>query len=129
MDEEKHRITLGMKDSYFEGNDEIQAPSKQNSDDEVVGNDHIEFDRLTSLPESGSSGIQNLAIDFGNGEHPILADVEARASILPLEVPLDDIESSGMDDVLSHDKELVDSVDTEDEKSKRRAKKKANEER
>ncbi|KAG5552270.1 hypothetical protein RHGRI_010375 [Rhododendron griersonianum] len=129
VDEEKHRITLGMKDSYFEGNDEIQARSKQNSDDEVVGNDHIEFDRLTLLPESGSSGIQNLAIDFGNGEHPILADVEARASILPLEVPLDDIESSGMDDVLSHDKELVDSVDTEDEKSKRRAKKKANEER
>lgn len=129
VDEEKHRITLGMKDSYFEGNDEIQASSKQNSDDEVVGNDHIEFDRLTLLPESGSSGIQNLAIDFGNGEHPILADVEARASILPLEVPLDDIESSGMDDVLSHDKELVDSVDTEDEKSKRRAKKKANEER
>lgn len=129
MDEETHRITLGMKDSYFEGHDDIQAPSKQKSDASVDGNDYIEFDPLTSLPESSSSGIQNLAIDFGNGEHPILADVEARASIPPLEVPLDDIESSGMDDVLSHDKKLVESVGIEDEKSKRRAKKKANEER
>lgn len=129
VDEERHRITLGMKDSYFSDIDEIQAPSKQNSDAAVDGSDYIVLDELTILPENNSSGIQHLDVDFGNGEHPILADVEARASILPLEVPLDDIDSSGMDDVLSHDKEHVDSLDTEDEKSKRRAKKKANEER
>ncbi|GFY93587.1 similar to RIBOSOMAL RNA PROCESSING 5 [Actinidia rufa] len=129
VDEDRHRISLGMKNSYFAENYDVQAPSKQKSDDEDDENDHMVDTQLNMLPGSGSSGIQNFDIEYENEEHPVLADVEARASILPLEVPLDDIENSGMDDVICQSKGQVDYVDAKDEKSKRQAKRKEKEER
>ncbi|PSS21108.1 RRNA biogenesis protein [Actinidia chinensis var. chinensis] len=118
-----------MKNSYFEENYDVQAPSKQKSDDEDDENDHMVDTQLNMLPGSGSSGIQNFDIEYENGEYPVLSDVEARASILPLEVPLDDIENSGTDDVICQSKEQVDYVDAKDEKSKRQAKRKEKEQR
>ncbi|XP_057496360.1 rRNA biogenesis protein RRP5 [Actinidia eriantha] len=129
VDEDRHRISLGMKNSYFSENYDVQPPSKKKSDDEDDENDHMVGTQLNMLPGSGSSGIQNFDIEYENGEHPVLADVEARASILPLEVPLDDIENSGMDDVIYQCKEQADDVNAIDEKSKRRAKRKEKEER
>ncbi|GFY80721.1 similar to RIBOSOMAL RNA PROCESSING 5 [Actinidia rufa] len=129
VDEDRHRISLGMKNSYFSENYDVQAPSKKKSDDEDDENDHMVGTQLNMLPGSGSSGIQSFDIEYENGEHPVLADVEARASILPLEVPLDDIENSGMDDVIYQCKEQADDVNAIDEKSKRRAKRKEKEER
>ena len=57
VDEDRHRISLGMKNSYFAENYDVQAPSKQKSDDE---NDHMVDTQLNMLPGSGSSGIQNM---------------------------------------------------------------------
>ncbi|KAL6997499.1 hypothetical protein U1Q18_007623 [Sarracenia purpurea var. burkii] len=128
VDKDRHRISLGMKNSYFTGNSDIEAPSKKKSDDAVDRNDYKVRTQLTMFLESDMSGIQELDIKSENGDHPVLAAVEARASILPLEVSLDDIENSGIDDIISRDEHL-DYEDTKDEKSKRRAKKKEKEER
>ena len=129
VDAERHRISLGMKNSYLTGDYDIQAPSKPKSDDAISRNDYVEGTQLTTLLESSSSGIQNLDIQCENGDRPVLAKVEERASILPLEVPLDDMENSGLDDDVCKNNEHVDDADTGDEKNKRRAKKKAKEER
>ena len=129
MDEDRHRISLGMKNSYFMGNHYTQSDSKQNSMDVFDKYDHILGTQLTILAESGLSGIQNFDIEAENAEIPILANVEARASVPPLQVSLDDIERSGMNDVSCQNKENIDHSDATDEKRKRKEKKKAKEER
>ncbi|CAL5377847.1 unnamed protein product [Camellia sinensis] len=100
VDEDRQRVSLRMKNSYFMSNYDIQAPSKQKYDDAIEEKDHM-----------------NLDFECENGQHPLPAEVEARASILPLEVPLDDIEKSDMVN-----------ADAVDQKNKSQAKKKANEE-
>ncbi|CAL5400619.1 unnamed protein product [Camellia sinensis] len=79
VDEDRQRISLGMKNSYFMSN-------------------------------------------CAKVQHPLLAEVEARASILPLEVPLDDIENSDMVNAVCQNIEHVGDLDTLDEKNKRPAK-------
>uniref|UniRef100_A0A5B7AEH9 rRNA biogenesis protein RRP5 n=1 Tax=Davidia involucrata TaxID=16924 RepID=A0A5B7AEH9_DAVIN len=129
VDVERHRISLGMKDSYFGDDTEIQTTSKQRSDDTIKENGFTGGTQLIMLPDSSSAGIHNLGIECENGEHPILAETEARASVLPLEVPLDDVEYSDIHNVVSQDRDHLDDTDTTDEKNKKRAKKKAREER
>ncbi|THG15195.1 hypothetical protein TEA_009968 [Camellia sinensis var. sinensis] len=102
VDEDRQRVSLRMKKSYFMSNYDIQAPSKQKYDDAIEEKDHM---------------------------HLLLAEVEARASILPLEVPLDDIEKSDMVNAAFQNIEHVDDADAVDQKNKSQAKKKANEER
>ncbi|XP_052176477.1 rRNA biogenesis protein RRP5 isoform X2 [Diospyros lotus] len=129
VDEDRHRISLGMKNSYFMGNHYTQTDSKQNSMDVFDKYDHILGTQLTILEKSGLSGIQNFDIEAENAEIPILANVEARASVPPLQVSLDDIERSGINDVSCQTKENIDHSDAIDEKRKRKEKKKAKEER
>ncbi|GMP76051.1 hypothetical protein CsSME_00032894 [Camellia sinensis var. sinensis] len=102
VDEDRQRVSLRMKNSYFMSNYDIQAPSKQKYDDAIEEKDHM---------------------------HPLPAEVEARASILPLEVPLDDIEKLDMVNAACQNIEHVDDADAVDQKNKSQAKKKANEER
>ncbi|CAL5321795.1 unnamed protein product [Camellia sinensis] len=111
MDEDRQRVSLRMKNSYFMSNYDIQAPSKQKYDDAIEEKDHM-----------------NLDFECENGQHPLPAEVEARASILPLEVPLDDIEKSDMVNAACQNIEHVDDADAVDQKNKSQAKKKANEE-
>ncbi|GMP97233.1 hypothetical protein CsSME_00045572 [Camellia sinensis var. sinensis] len=120
-----------MKNSYFMSNYDIQAPSKQKYDDAIEEKDHMVGTQLTMLPDRGSLGMQNLDFECENGQHLLLAEVEARASILPLEVPLDDIEKSDMVNAACQNIEHVDDADADavDQKNKSQAKKKANEER
>ncbi|KAL7225150.1 hypothetical protein ACSBR1_020517 [Camellia fascicularis] len=129
VDEDRQRISLGMKNSYFMSNYDIQAPSKQKYDDAIEEKDHMVGTQLTMLPDRGSLGMQNLDFECENGQHLLLAEVEARASILPLEVPLDDIEKSDMVNAACQNIEHVDDADAVDQKNKSQAKKKANEER
>ncbi|XP_028075775.1 rRNA biogenesis protein RRP5-like [Camellia sinensis] len=112
VDEDRQRVSLRMKKSYFMSNYDIQAPSKQKYDDAIEEKDHM-----------------NLDFECENGQHLLLAEVEARASILPLEVPLDDIEKSDMVNAAFQNIEHVDDADAVDQKNKSQAKKKANEER
>ncbi|CAL5418093.1 unnamed protein product [Camellia sinensis] len=111
VDEDRQRVSLRMKNSYFMSNYDIQAPSKQKYDDAIEEKDHM-----------------NLDFECENGQHPLPAEVEARASILPLEVPLDDIEKSDMVNAACQNIEHVDDADAVDQKNKSQAKKKANEE-
>ncbi|XP_028055127.1 rRNA biogenesis protein RRP5 isoform X13 [Camellia sinensis] len=131
VDEDRQRVSLGMKNSYFMSNFDIQAPSKQKYDDAIEEKDHMVGTQLTMLPDRGSLGMQNLDFECENGQHLLLAEVEARASILPLEVPLDDIEKSDMVNAACQNIEHVDDADADavDQKNKSQAKKKANEER
>lgn len=127
MDEERHRISLGMKDSYMTNNYENQSPTKQELDDI----DHADSDKegtQTDMLDNDSPGSKSLDIEYENAELPVLADVEARASILPLEVPLNDIEDSTMDNICERKEQAVDAELTE-ERNERRKKKKAREER
>ncbi|CAL5409189.1 unnamed protein product [Camellia sinensis] len=128
---DRQRISLGMKNSYFMSNYDIQAPSKQKYDDAIEEKDHMVGTQLTMLPDRGTLGMQNLDFECENGQHLLLAEVEARASILPLEVPLDDIEKSDMVNAACQNIEHVDDADADavDQKNKSQAKKKANEER
>ncbi|CAL5321258.1 unnamed protein product [Camellia sinensis] len=112
VDEDRQRVSLRMKNSYFMSNYDIQAPSKQKYDDGIEEKDHM-----------------NLDFECENGQRPLPAEVEARASILPLEVPLDDIEKSDMVNAACQNIEHVDDADAVDQKNKSQAKKKANEER
>ncbi|THG20255.1 hypothetical protein TEA_029047 [Camellia sinensis var. sinensis] len=129
VDEDRQRVSLRMKNSYFMSNYDIQAPSKQKYDDAIEEKDHMVGTQLTMLPDRGSLGMQNLDFECENGQHLLLAEVEARASILPLEVPLDDIEKSDMVNAACQNIEHVDDADAVDQKNKSQAKKKANEER
>ncbi|XP_028057654.1 rRNA biogenesis protein RRP5-like isoform X2 [Camellia sinensis] len=122
-------IRIDNEFSYFMSNYDIQAPSKQKYDDAIEEKDHMVGTQLTMLPDRGSLGMQNLDFECENGQHLLLAEVEARASILPLEVPLDDIEKSDMVNAACQNIEHVDDADAVDQKNKSQAKKKANEER
>lgn len=128
MDEERRRISLGMKSSYFCDNTDNLKPSDQRSDD-AFGDNHILADSQMTLPPSNSPMLQNVDIRSENGKHPIIAQVESRASILPLEVTLDDVEDSPVNNAVGQSLENIDNTDTIDEKNNRRAKKKAKEER
>ncbi|XP_059646446.1 rRNA biogenesis protein RRP5 [Cornus florida] len=128
VDVDRHRVSLGMKDSYFSDDTGIYAASTQGSEDANKENSFTMATQFPMLPDSISAVIQNLGIESENREHLILAEVEARASILPLAVPLDDTENSDMENI---DFQNIENVDANpmDEKNKRLAKKKSKKER
>lgn len=129
VDEQRHRISLGMKNAYIENNDDIELPSKQESDEATRENGSIDDTRLVTFPGSSLIGLQNMDIEGENGDCLVLAQVESRASIPPLEVSLDDIDQPDMDNLVSSNQAQIDEADTINEKNKRRPKKKAKEER
>ncbi|KAL2480440.1 RNA binding [Abeliophyllum distichum] len=128
VDKDRNRISLGLKNSYFEDDRTVQTPSRESHDNANEENDSFVCTVSTMLPQSSSAWIQNRNNESENGLHPILADVEARAFIQPLEVPLDDIESFDIEDDASRSIAVATIADTIDEKNKK-AKKKAREER
>ncbi|WRX22777.1 S1 domain - like 5 [Theobroma cacao] len=122
LDEERHRISLGMKNSYLTDDIDIQIPSNEESDEDVEETDDTRSRMLTD-------STLGMAIEYENGASSILAQAESRASIPPLEVTLDDIEHSDMDILVSQNQANSNEAVTGDEKNKRRAKKKAKEDR
>lgn len=115
MDEGRQRISLGMKNSY------VKEPTPEN--------DFVDETQLSTFLESNSHEIQNLDIEYEDEEYPVLSQAESRASILPLEVDFDDVDHSNLDDTTSQNQILTSETNIMDEKSKRRAKKKAKEEK
>ncbi|KAJ0242497.1 S1 domain-containing protein [Hirschfeldia incana] len=123
LDEEKRRISLGMKSSYFINGDdeEAQPPSEENANDSSMECDPVNDSKPGVLTAVGEFGFQ----ETNSGTSVALAQVESRASILPLEVDLDDIEESDFDN--NQNQKLQGA--NKDEKSKRREKQKDKEER
>ncbi|KAF3603015.1 hypothetical protein F2Q69_00038690 [Brassica cretica] len=123
LDEEKRRISLGMKSSYFvNGDDEKAEPFSEQKANEA----NMECDPINE----SESGVLTAVGDFGfqetnSGTSLAIAQVESRASILPLEVDLDDIEEADLDK--NQNQKLQ--GDDKDEKSKRRERQKDKEER
>ncbi|KAI3794742.1 hypothetical protein L1987_37379 [Smallanthus sonchifolius] len=115
IDEERRRISLGMKGSYFE------MPAEHGSDS---------LNEITSESDDETPSEFQEPLDLsGNGNHLVLAEVESRASVLPLDVPLDETEDSPLDDEGEQGPEPVqDKTKTSDNKI-RRTKKKEMEER
>ncbi|RVX09623.1 rRNA biogenesis protein RRP5 [Vitis vinifera] len=115
VDEERHRISLGMKNSYIK--------------ETTQNNGFVDDTQLSTFLENNSREIQNLDVEYEDEEYPVLSQVESRASILPLEVDLDDVNHSNLDDAVGQNHIYTNETNTIDEKSKRRAKKKAKEEK
>ncbi|XP_022743667.1 rRNA biogenesis protein RRP5 isoform X2 [Durio zibethinus] len=125
LDEERHRISLGMKKSYFADDIDNQIHSKEESDEEIEGSGVMDDGRSIILTDNP----HGMDIEFEAGASSVLAQAESRASIPPLEVTLDDIEHSDMDILVSQNQTNSNEAVTIDEKNKRLAKKKAKEER
>ncbi|KAL4342371.1 hypothetical protein GQ457_08G016920 [Hibiscus cannabinus] len=125
LDEEKHRISLGMKNSYL--TDDIDITEKEDSDEDIEETDVMDEEaRSILLTDSTPTGMN---IEYESGASSVLAQAESRASVPALEVTMDDIEHDDLDVLISQNQADNNNVITIDEKSKRREKKKAKEER
>lgn len=121
IDEERKRISLGMKSSYIKENvdDEDHLSQRSSEVDEEDGSiNDIQF------PDTDSQQMQNMDIDLESGECPVISQAESRAAVLPLEVTFDDIA-----DVDNVNEVHVEEAETIKEKTKRWERKKAKEER
>lgn len=107
---------------------DIQMPTEEDSDEDIVENGLTDGTMLVMSPESGSLCTQNIDVECENTESQFLAQAEARAFVPPLEVTLDDIDQFNGDDIVSQDQKHPD-ADTLKEKKKQLSKKKAKEER
>ncbi|KAG7581622.1 S1 domain [Arabidopsis suecica] len=128
LDEEKRRISLGMKSSYLMNGDDVKAqpPSEEKADETSMECDPINDPNTEVLAAVGDFGFQETSGGRHSGTSLVLAQVESRASIPPLEVDLDDIEEMDFDNNQNQEKLLG---ANKDEKSKRREKQKDKEER
>ncbi|XP_019092187.1 PREDICTED: rRNA biogenesis protein RRP5-like [Camelina sativa] len=128
LDEEKRRISLSMKSSYLMSGDDVdaQTPSEENANETNMECDPINDPKSEVLAAVGDFGFQETSGGKHSGTSVALAQVESRASIPPLEVDLDDIEETDIDNGQNHGK--LQGAD-KDEKSKRREKQKDREER
>ncbi|GMH18742.1 hypothetical protein Nepgr_020583 [Nepenthes gracilis] len=130
VDKERHRVSLGMKTSYMKEGINTQLPSTEKTNEAVNGNDYMENTLFVSQLEDGMPDISNSDAEYQIEEDSVLVEAKSRASILPLEVMLDDAEETNVDDnVLNSSQKDSDCADVVDEKSKRRAKRKAKEEK
>lgn len=124
VDEEKHRISLGMKNSYLMGETVVQIPLDEGSN-EPYG------DRMKSMSTTNSSllGPLNIEVEYETDQLPILSQAEERAYIPPLDVVLDDFDQLEENNTNSNSEEGANKKDALNEKQLRREKKKAKEER
>ncbi|KAK1575786.1 hypothetical protein Q3G72_008289 [Acer saccharum] len=125
VNEERRRISLGMKSSYFSDGTALQIDSDEESDEAIEETDVHEKSLI--LSDSSSLAVQNMVVEYENGES-LLAQAKSRSSVPPLEVTLDDIEQSDIDNVASQSQEHIDEANVEVEK-KQRSNKKTKEER
>lgn len=124
VDEERHRISLGMKDSYIKGETVLQIPLDEGSDEPIA--DGI---KSTSSINSSLFGASNIDVEYETDQFPILSQAEERAHIPPLDVALDDFDQFDVNNTNSQREEGANEESTLHEKQKKREKKKAKEER
>ncbi|XP_014514109.1 rRNA biogenesis protein RRP5 [Vigna radiata var. radiata] len=124
VDEERHRISLGMKNSYMTDGTLLQIASKEGSDE------LIEADGMKSITSMHSSlETSNIGSDDEMNQFPILSRSQDRGDIPPLDVSLDDFDQIDVNNANSHSKEHGNEEVIIHEKNKRREKRKAKEER
>ncbi|KAL2326887.1 hypothetical protein Fmac_020314 [Flemingia macrophylla] len=105
VDEERHRISLGMKSSYMSDKTLLQILSEEGSDEPVED------------------------VEDEINQFPILTQAEQRVDIPPLNVALDDFDQFDANNANSQSEKHANEEDTTNEKHKRHEKKKAKEER
>ncbi|OIV89511.1 hypothetical protein TanjilG_20430 [Lupinus angustifolius] len=115
VDEERHRISLGMKSSYMGDDSDLEMTSEQGSEDLV--------------PDSSVLETYNKDIEGEAGQFPILSQAKERASIPPLEVVLDDLDEFDVNNNNTQSEVQANEKATIDEKQKKREKIKAKQER
>ncbi|KAL5765422.1 hypothetical protein ACOSP7_016039 [Xanthoceras sorbifolium] len=115
-----------MKSSYFKDDTALQIASEEESDESIEETDV--HDKSLILSDSSSFAVQNMVVECENGEPLVLAQAESRAFVPPLEVTLEDIEESEIDNVVSQSQEHIDEANMAVEK-KKRSNKKAKKER
>lgn len=114
VDEAKNKISLGMKQSYFEdGSDDDVV--LQNDENDTCATEGVDIDRVfTSSHENGDTE---------------LIQAQSRASVPPLQVALDESDASDNDDNITCENVVANGDDAANKKKIKLAKKKAKEER
>ncbi|GJY36315.1 hypothetical protein Tco_0421693 [Tanacetum coccineum] len=108
---EDHADNIEGKYKIWESIKAKNLKERQRIDDETLeshASDSMDEDD-SELEDQNPEEFQEPLISFENGKHPVLAEVESKASVLPLEVPLDETEDSPMDDRHCKKKEMEES--------------------
>ncbi|KAK1282151.1 hypothetical protein QJS10_CPB22g01233 [Acorus calamus] len=124
VDEEKCRVSLGMKNSYLQNNpsDAMLFPFGIDGDDNIHASTHL-------MQCNGNlANIGDACESLANGVCLGPIQAESRTSVLPLEVPLEDTDGSDADDVTVTDVH-TNKPDIFTEREQKKAKKKAKEQR
>ncbi|KAF7804182.1 rRNA biogenesis protein RRP5 [Senna tora] len=123
VDEERQRISLGMKNSYLNDEPALEVSLEQESDKSFA-------DELKSLASMTRNFLdaEIMKIEGENEQCPTFLQAEARSSIPPLDVTIDDFDQCEINNSNSQNEEHA-NQETIDEKQKRRARKKEKEER
>ncbi|KAG9456393.1 hypothetical protein H6P81_000901 [Aristolochia fimbriata] len=106
VDEERQRVALGMKNSYMEDN--LSIPTHP-LDEPLKGNFTIDHSESGSLQDHNLANNRDTSFDQANCSFEVFDQLESRTSILPLSVPLDDMEDSDTENTVTQ---------TEDETTK-----------
>ncbi|KAL6599504.1 hypothetical protein ACP70R_045641 [Stipagrostis hirtigluma subsp. patula] len=109
IDEERHRISLGMKKSYFSS--DLSGGTNDNDDNEIVP---MDISHSLQIP--------------GYDRALLVPETEPRASVLPLQVSLDESDGSDQDDD-NKGYEIANGTEAHSKKSERRLKEKARKQR
>ncbi|CAJ1967373.1 unnamed protein product [Sphenostylis stenocarpa] len=125
VDEERLRISLGMKNSYMRDGNLLQIASKEGSD-ELIAADGMKS--ITSM-HSSLLGTSSIDVEDEINLFPILSQAQERGDVPPLDVSLDDFDQINVNNSNNQSEEHANAKDTINEKNKRREKKKAKEER
>ncbi|PHU22691.1 hypothetical protein BC332_07798 [Capsicum chinense] len=96
-----NRISLGMKKSYFNDATSTETDARPSSGYTVNGDALSIGIESTPSPEKSSQAREDFDGESVDGKDLFLAEVESRASIPPLDVPLDDTENLDMGDVVN----------------------------
>lgn len=128
VDEERRRISLGMKKSYFDDANVDHNFSGDSENDEIIEDSAVTFNFLPNMHRDDTSSFSHKIQKQEDDVTAILSQAESRASVLPLQVSLDDSASSEDEDATKKQNNFEENNVTA-KKLDRREKKKAKEAR
>ena len=129
VDEERRRISLGMKKSYIGDSSEVHNFSGHSEDDEAIDDSAAMYSSLPTVQQNNNSPSTQKVFNQEDDGPPILSQAESRASVLPLQVSLDVSEGSDMDAEANEKQDTIEENNLVAKKRDRRERKKAKEER
>ncbi|XP_026418043.1 rRNA biogenesis protein RRP5-like isoform X1 [Papaver somniferum] len=131
VDPEQHRISLGMKNLIAVGdvNDDASVDLMSNQDSGEATDCDSDSDGSQTLQENDIPDNFSVDEDCTNEVYPFVMELESGDPVLPLEVTLDDVDDSGLDNIENGMMEHVNDGDFNAEKNKKPMRKKAKEER